>query len=318
MPSRLAATWAATWAAVWSALPGTTRGILLMLVSTLGFSAMHALIRYVSADLHPFEIAFFRNLFGVFVILPWFLRDGWAPLRTRHLKMHTLRAVLNVVAMLCYFMALSLSPIAQVTALGFSAPIFAAVLSVLVLREVVHLRRWTAIVVGFLGTLVIIRPGFETVDLGSWLTLLSAALWGLTLIVIRVLGRSESSITTTSYMVVLLSLMSLPPALLVWQTPSLVQLAWLVLIGVLGTLGQFAVAQSLKEAETAAVMPFDFFKLIWAALLGYLMFAEVPGPYVWLGGATIFAAATYIAYRENQLARAEARAELKRKEEARI
>ena len=304
-------------AAFWTDLPGTSRGIVLMLLSTLAFSIMHALIRYISADLHTFQIALLRNFFGVLVILPWFLRYGLAPLRTQRLGMHGLRAVINVCAMFAFFGALALAPIAEVTALGFSAPIFAALLSILILREVVRLRRWSAIVIGFLGTLVILRPGFETIDLGSALTLLSAFLWGLTLIVIRVLGRTEASITTTSYMVILMSLLSLVPAIFVWRWPSAELWGLLVAIGVLGTLGQFAVAQSLKEAETGAVMPFDFFKLIWAALLGYLLFAEVPGPFIWLGGAIIFAASTYIAYRENQVARAEA-AERKRAAEARL
>ncbi len=308
---------AARVSALWAGLPGATRGILLMLLSTLGFSLMHALIRYVSADLHPLQIAFFRNTFGFLVILPWFLRYGLAPLKTQRLGLHAFRAVLNVTAMFAYFTALSLTPIAQVTALAFSAPIFAALLGVLLLGEVVHLRRWSAIALGFAGTLIILRPGFETIDTGSWLTLLSAVLWASTLIVIRVLGRTESSVTITTYMTVFMTLLSVVPALLVWRDPTGEQWFWLVVIGVLGTLGQLAVAQSLKEAETGLVMPFDFCKLIWVAILGYLMFAEVPGPFVWLGGAVIFAASTYIAYRENQVARAEA-AERKRAAEARI
>ncbi len=309
---------AARVSALWAGLPGATRGILLMLLSTLGFSLMHALIRYVSADLHPLQIAFFRNAFGFLVILPWFLRYGLAPLRTQRLGLHAFRAVLNVAAMFAYFTALSLTPIAQVTALAFSAPIFAAMLGVLLLGEVVHLRRWSAIALGFAGTLIILRPGFETIDTGSWLTLLSAVLWASTLIVIRVLGRTESSVTITTYMTVFMTLLSVVPALLVWRDPGGEQWLLLVVIGVLGTLGQLAVAQSLKEAETGLVMPFDFCKLIWVAILGYIMFAEVPGPFVWLGGAVIFAASTYIAYRENQVARAEAAAERKRAAEARI
>ncbi len=309
---------AARVSALWAGLPGATRGILLMLLSTLGFSLMHALIRYVSADMHPLQIAFFRNAFGFLVILPWFLRTGLAPLRTQRLGLHAFRAVLNVMAMFAYFTALSLTPIAQVTALSFSAPIFAALLGVLLLGEVVHLRRWSAIALGFAGTLIILRPGFATIDTGSWLTLLSAVLWASTLIVIRVLGRTESSVTITTYMTVFMTLLSIVPALLVWRHPGGEQWLLLVVIGVLGTLGQLAVAQSLKEAETGLVMPFDFCKLIWVAILGYLMFAEVPGPFVWLGGAVIFAASTYIAYRENQVARAEAAAERERAAEARI
>ncbi len=290
--------------ATWAGLPGATRGILLMLLSTLGFSVMHALIRHVSADLHPIQVVFFRNFLGLVVFLPWFLRFGLAPLRTRQLKLHALRAGLNVGAMYAFFTALTLAPLARVTALGFTAPIFATLLGVAVLGEVFRLRRGSAIVCGFLGALVILRPGFQTLDTGSLLTLLSALLWGATLIVIKVLGRSESSITITSYMNILLTLLSFIPALLVWRTPLGAQWAWLLAIGVLGTLAQVAVAQSLKEAEIGVVMPFDFFKLIWASMLGAVFFAELPGVFVWIGGAMIFAASTYIAIRESRLARA--------------
>ncbi len=289
--------------ALWAGLPGTTRGIVLMLFSTLAFSSMHALIRHLSAALHPIEIALFRNLFGLIVFLPWFLRYGVAPLYTRRLKLHGLRAVLNVSAMFAFFMALSLSPIATVTALGFTAPIFAAILGMVVLGEVFRLRRWAAILCGFAGTLVILRPGFQELDTGATLTLASALLWGSTLIVIKVLGRTDSSITITSYSNILLSLLSLVPTLFVWQTPEGLLWLWLLLIAALGTCGQLAVAQSLKEAETGVVMPFDFSKLIWVAIFGYVFFAEVPGPFVWLGGAMIFGGTCYIAYREGQLAR---------------
>ncbi len=295
MISRLSATWAG--------LPGTTRGIVMMLLSTLGFSAMHAIIRHVSADLHPIQIAFFRNFFGLIVFVPWFLRYGLTPLRTRNLKLHGLRAALNVCAMFAFFTALSLTPIARVTALGFTAPIFATLLAMAVLGETFRLRRSIAIACGFLGTLVVLRPGFQAIDTGSLLVLLSALLWGCTLIVIKVLARSESAITITSYMNLLLTLLALVPALLVWRTPAGVEWLWLLAIGVLGTLAQVAITQSLKEAETGVVMPFDFCKLIWVSILGYLFFAEVPGVFVWAGGAIIFAASTYIAIRESRLAR---------------
>ncbi len=296
MISRLSATWAD--------LPGTTRGIVMMLLSTLGFSAMHAIILHLSADLHPIQIAFFRNFFGLVVFVPWFLRYGLAPLRTKNLKLHALRAALNVCAMFAFFTALGMTPIARVTALGFTAPIFATLLAMAVLGETFRLRRASAIACGFLGTLVVLRPGFQAIDTGSILTLLSALLWGCTLIVIKVLARSESAITITSYMNILLTLLSLVPALTVWRTPVGAQWLWLLAVGVLGTLAQIAITQSLKEAETGVVMPFDFCKLIWVSILGYLFFGQVPGVTVWAGGAIIFVASTYIAIRETRLARA--------------
>lgn len=286
--------------AYWGRLPGNLRGIVLMLLSTVGFASMHTLIRIVSAEIHPIQIAFFRNFFGLIVFLPWFLKFGFAPLRTRRLPLHGLRAVLNVCAMFAFFTALSVTPLAQVTALAFTAPIFAALLAILVLRESVRLRRWIAIACGFLGTLVILRPGLAAVDTGSLLVLFSAMLWGSVLIVIRVLGRTESSLTITSYMNILVAVLSFVPALLVWSAPSAEAWAGMVAIGVLGTLAQLAVAQSLKEAETAVVMPFDFCKLIWISIFGFVLFREVPDVFVWTGAAIIFGSASYIAYRERR------------------
>ena len=280
------------------------RPLALMFVSTMGFSIMHALVRHVSGELHPFEIAFFRNVFGLIVIVPWLMRYGLGLLKTPKLELHLLRSGLNVIAMLCFFYALSVTPLSEVAALSFTAPIFATILAVLVLGEVVRMRRWLAILFGFAGTFVAIRPGFAEVGLGSMLLIIQAVLWAGALVVIKILGRTDSSITIAAYMTLLMIPLSLVPALLFWQTPSLDQLGWLVLIGVIGTLAQLLMTQALKEGEAAVVMPVDFFKLIWAAILGYVFFAEVPGVYTWIGGTMIFAAATYIAYRESVLRQA--------------
>ena len=280
------------------------RALALMFVSTMGFSIMHVLVRHLSGGLHPFEIAFFRNLFGLIVIVPWFLRYGTAVLKTQKLPLHLLRSALNVVAMLCFFYALSITPLSEVAALSFTAPIFATILAVLILHEVVRARRWVAILFGFAGTFVAIRPGFAEVGLGAMLLIVQSMLWGCALVVIKVLGRSDSSVTIAAYMTLLMIPLSLVPALWFWQTPSLDELGWLVLIGVIGTVAQLLMTQALKEGEAAVVMPVDFFKLIWAAILGYVFFAEIPTVYTWIGGTMIFAAATYIAYRESVLRQA--------------
>jgi drug/metabolite transporter (DMT)-like permease len=285
-------------------LSANLRGIVLMLVSTVGFAAMHGAVRHLSTELHPFEIAFFRNIFGLLALAPWFLRYGVTPLRTRRLPLHGLRAGLNIVAMLAFFYALSITSLARVTSLSFTAPLFATLLAMLVLGEVVRLRRWVAMLCGFVGTLVILRPGFTEIDQGSLLVLLSAAAWASALTVIKVLSRTDSSVTITCYMVVLMAPISLVPALWVWQWPTGQQLLWLVAIGVVGTLGQLVMTQALKEAETSVVMPFDFFKMIWASLLGFIFFAEVPTLFTWIGAGIIFASTSYIAYREHKVTRA--------------
>ncbi|MBL4627849.1 MAG: DMT family transporter [Roseicyclus sp.] len=287
----------------WARVPPTLRGIIFMSASTVGFAVMHTLIRYVSAELHPFQIAFFRNVFGILIFIPMLMRHGFAPFKTKRLPLHGLRGVLNIVAMFAFFTALSITPIARVTALSFSAPIFTAVLSVLILGERFRLHRWSAILLGFTGTLVILRPGIIPTDPGSILVLSSAFLWGITMIVIKVLSRTDSAMTITSYMNVMLAFFAFIPALWVWRTPSFETWGWLVIIGLSGTLAQLALTQALKEGETTVVLPFDFLKLIWVSLFGFWLFGEVADLWTWVGAAIIIASAFYMAHREKMVSR---------------
>jgi drug/metabolite transporter (DMT)-like permease len=291
--------------ALWQAAPPVMRGILLMCVSTVFFAAMHVLVRYVARDVPPLQVAFLRNIFGVIVFLPLLLSGGLAFLRTKQIGLHVVRGLMNVTAMLMFFTALSMTPVARVTALSFSAPLFTAVLSVIFLGERFRIRRWMAIIVGFAGTLIILRPGMIPVDLGSILVVAAALIWGVTMIVIKILARTESSLAITAYMNIFLSLFSLGPALWVWVTPPPEMWVWLVAIGILGTIAQIALSQALKETEPTAVLPFDFLKLVWATLLGMWVFGELPDLYTWIGALVVFAAGFYLAYREHQERRTE-------------
>ncbi len=282
-------------------LSGNLRGVLFMFVATICFSVMHALIRYMSAELHPFELAFFRNLFGLLVVIPWFIRYGLKPLKTKRLGLHALRAGINAMAMLMFFYAVSITPLADVAALSFTAPIFATVLAILILGEVVGFRRWCAILFGFCGTLVLLRPGLDVVSGGQLLVVASASFWACALIVIKILGRTESSVTIITYLILLMAPLSAIPAAMVWSTPNFQQLSVMAVMGVLGTFGQLLMTQALKEGDTNAVMPLDFLKMIWAVLLGFFVFGEIPGIFTWVGGAMIFASITYIAYREHKV-----------------
>jgi drug/metabolite transporter (DMT)-like permease len=240
-------------------------------------------------------------VFGFAALAPVFVRQRWAPLRTRNLKLFALRGVLNSAAMLMFFYSLSITPLATVAALGFTAPLFATLLAMLVLGEVVRLRRWTAILVGFAGTLIILRPGVIEVGLGPLLVIGSSVVWSVALMVIKVLTRTESSVTITAYASIFLTPVCLAAALPYWTWPGLEQLGWLAVIGVLGTVAQTAMNQSFKYADASAVLPMDFSKLIWAAAIGFALFGEIPDLWTWLGGALIFASATYIGIRESRM-----------------
>ena len=285
-------------------LPGSLRGMLMMLVSTLSAILMHTLVRFAADGLPPFEVAFFRNSLGLVFLAPLFLRTGVGAMRTQRLPLHIIRNVLVTASMLSFFTALTLTPLAQVTALGFTAPLFATILAILFLGEVVRLRRWAAIITGFLGVFVLLRPGFEAVSLGSILTIFSALTWGAAIILTKKLSRTDSSLTITFYMSVIMTPLSIIPALWGWEWPSETQ--WMILFAIAGcgTITQLCFSQALRETETNVVMPVDFFKLLWAAALGAAFFGETPDIFTWIGGAMIFGGATYIAFREGKLKRA--------------
>ncbi|WP_299755291.1 DMT family transporter [uncultured Boseongicola sp.] len=286
---------------LWSRQTPALRGIVLMCVSTVAFSIMHGLVRFVSDVLPPFQIAFFRNIFGLAFLLPLLLRSRFAMLRTKRIGLHALRGVINIVAMLMFFTALSISPIAKVTALSFTAPIFMAILAVLLLGERFRIYRWLAILFGFLGMLIILRPGFVAIDTGALLVTGSAALWAVAMVLIKILSRTESSLTIVAYMGIFLGVFSIFPALWVWQPFGLQTLGWMVFIGFFGSIAQLSLSQALKETDPTALMPFDFLKLIWAAVIGAWFFAEVPDLYTWSGAAVIFLSGLFIAFRERQI-----------------
>lgn len=274
-------------AATPAAGPGRLRAVLLMLAATLLFSGMHALIRYTSRELHPFEIVFFRNLFGLTVVLPWFVRYGLKPLRTTRFPLHATRACLNICSMFCWFYALSITPLAEAASLTFVGPIFSTVFAIFVFKEVVGPLRWVAIFVGFAGALVILRPGFAEVGLGPLLALTSALVWAVTVIGIKELTRTDTAVTITTYMALLLIPLALVPAAFVWEWPTWRQLGWLCLLGMLGSAGHLLMNQALREADTSLVMSLDFVRLVWVSLIGFVVFAEVPGVYTWIGGIMI-------------------------------
>lgn len=287
-----------------SRVPTPILAISLMAIAAVLFVVMHTIVRGMAGELHPFEIAFFRAFLGIFVLGPVVIRDRGASLRTTKIKLHALRGVLNAGAMLSFFYGLSITPLAQVTALGFSAPLFATVLAVIFLGEVVRLRRWTAIVIGFIGTLIILRPGVIEVGIGPILILASSAIWAVALMVIKVMTRTESSVTIALYASIFLSPIVLAAALPFWEWPTLEQFGRMFVLATFGTIAQTLMNQSLKLADTSVVLPVDFTKLIWAAILGFLVFGEIPDIYTWIGGFLIFASTTYIAIRESRLKKA--------------
>ncbi len=270
-----------------------------MAVAALAMVVMHALVRQLSNELHPFEVAFFRNLFGLAFVLPLLAHAGLDQLRPRRPGLLALRGAVDGCAMLAFFSALSLAPLATVTALSFTAPLFATVLAIPILREIVGIRRAVSIVVGFVGAVIVIRPGAEgLISAGAAATLFSAFFWGFALCLIKLLSRHETSIAITFWAALGLIPITLVAAAPVWTMPSLAEIGGLAILGACGTTAQLCLAQAMRLADATVVMPIDFTRLVWSAVLGYLLFAEVPDAGTFIGGTLIFSSVVYIAYRE--------------------
>ena len=272
-----------------------------MLGSTIALSLMHASVRYLSVDLHPFVIAFFRNFLAVLLLFPIIARNNFAIMHSIHMKWHVLRASLNIIAMLMFFYALSITELAVVQALGFTAPLFATILAMVLLREKVRLRRWMALIIGFTGVLIVLRPGAVAIELGPLLVLGSAAVWALTMIIIKRLSNTDSPLTITAWVAIFLTVLSLPTALLVWQWPQGWQWGILLFTAITGTVGQLLLTKAFAYTEASIVMPFDFAKILWSASLGYWVFGEFVSLNTWIGALVIFSGACYVAIREHQL-----------------
>ncbi|MCP4326976.1 MAG: DMT family transporter [Alphaproteobacteria bacterium] len=278
-------------------------GALWMLLAALGFALMSGIIRHVSAQLDPFVIVFFRNLFGLMFMMPWLLRSGLSGLRTGRLRLHLLRAVMGLGGMLCWFWALSNMPMAEAVALNFTAPLFTTVLAIPLLGEVVHLRRWTATIVGFLGVLVILRPGMAAISEPAIVVLMASVFMAGAGILIKTLSRTEGDGAMVTYVVLFLTPMSLVPALFVWTMPSWTTLLWLAAIGGLATLAHQCLTRSFRAADASAIMPFDYARLPFVAAIGYVAFDQSVDVWTWVGGGIIAAAGLYIAHREIVLGR---------------
>lgn len=288
------------------ALNVTYQAIGWIIVSNLAFTCMQVLIRHNSQELHQFEVAFWRNFMGLLIMLPWLIRLGPSVLKTERLVLHAVRSVMQAASMLLFFTAVNLAPLAVISAITFTGPLFTAIGGVLILKEKVRHRRIAALAIGFVGALIILRPGFGDINPGALLALGSSVVWGLILVIVRILTRTDSPTTIVAYMVLFMTPISLLPALPYWQWPSPDLYLWLFLMGAVGQLGHYAVTRAIHLAETTMLMPFEFTRLIWAALLGLVIFNELPDVWAMVGGTIILSATTYIAYRESRADKARA------------
>lgn len=269
-----------------------------MLASAVGFAGLMCLVRLLSDELHVLVIQVWRNVFAALAFAPWLARVGLGGLRTRRLPLYFARSAFMVTSSTALFFGVTMMPPADATALSFTAPIFTTILAVLILGERVGAPQWFGIAAGFLGMLVIVRPGFGAFEGSATLVVLIAALaFAAVALTGKMLASTESPALIVAYLAVFTLPLAIAPALFVWQWPTLEQLGWLVLLGLAANLNMYGLARAFRIGDASLATPFDFIRLPATALLAFLMFGQAPDLWTWLGAGLIFAASIYVGRR---------------------
>lgn len=295
-----------TW---FTALPGSARGFIWMVLSSFAFVSMVLLVRHLSDRYNAGEMAFWRALLGLALLMPVLARDGKRLVGTQQPGMHLFRNLLHFIGIAGWFYAISRINLSVGMALQFTIPLFTIVLAILFLREKVDPMRWVATAIGFAGVLIILRPGDEPITMAAIACIISALGYAGANICTKILMRSSTSDTVVFYM----NLVHLPLALLTaWamggiSLPPLQDLPWLLGLGALATLAHWLLAKALGEADASLIIIIDFTKLPWVTLGAFLIFGEAPVIWAWIGGAVIFAATYSIVRRETRANRQKAR-----------
>lgn len=279
------------------------KGMAWMLASTLLFVGMTGIVRHLGSDMSAPQAAFIRYGFGILLLSPFLLRIKPREIASRRMGVHALRGFVHGFGVMLWFFAMARIPIAEVTALGFTTPIFVTIGAAIFLGERFRIRRMIAVLFGLFGTLVIIRPGFVTIELGTWAMLVAAPLFAGSALVSKKLTETESSEVIIALMSLFVTLTLLPFALATWRTPTPEELAWLFTAASFATLGHYTLTQAYKSAEITVTQPLSFLQLVWAAILGYYVFTETPDIWTIAGSIVIVGSATYIAHREARLSR---------------
>ena len=274
---------------------GTVRGNLtpevrsgiLMLAATGTLAGMHTVIRYLSESVHPFEIAFFRSFFGLLVLSPFIFKNGIQAFQTFQPRLNAVRGVTSLFAMLAWFYGLSVVELAKATALSFTNTMFGALAAVFFLKERMRLNRWLAVLAGFSGMLIILRPGWIEVSSGSLIILFSALCWGMGMVIVKKLTETDGTMSIILWFTLWTTIATFPFAASQWVWPEAEDYFWLFVMGILGSIGHLAAVSGFKIADASSVMPMDFLRLVWISLFGFLFFGEIPEVWTLIGAAVI-------------------------------
>ena len=275
--------------------------IFLIIISIIFGTLMGTFIKLAQEELNVFTTGFLRFFFGFLIITPYILKTKFEVFSTKNLKIHILRSALNLPAMLLGFAALAMLPLEKMTAIHFIVPIIVTILAVIFLKEKIYLYRSIALVMGFLGMLIILRPGIIDISIGIYMALISSLIWSVVIILTKKVSKDDSAITILSHQYVYMSLFSFPLVIYFWDQPSLKTIIFILCAAMSGTILHIALNHAYKLVDVTMTQPYSFLGLVVSSIIGYFVFSDNPDFYTWLGASVIFCGVLLISYRELQL-----------------
>ena len=274
------------------------RAILLTMSGSFFAVLMEALIRAAQYDSNVYTIGFFRFFFGLIIIFPYLVKNKFTPYKTKNFRYYVIRGLFNLPMMILGFGALVYVPFEQFKAMHFLSPIIVVLLSFVIFREKIYLYRIFALLIGFAGMLIIVRPGIIEFNIGTIMILISLTFWSFIIILSKFVSKDDSPITMVTYQYTLMTFFSLPLAIYFWVTPSLTSLIYVFIGAISGTILHLSLALSYKYADLSVTQPIWFTGLIFGSGIGYFAFNETPDLWTWLGGIVVFSSVLVITYNE--------------------
>ena len=262
---------------------------------------MGTFIKLAQEELNVFTTGFLRFFFGFLIIIPYILKTKFKVFNTSNLKIHILRSALNLPAMLLGFAALAILPLEKITAIHFVVPLMVTILAVIFLKEKIYLYRSLALIIGFLGVLIILRPGIVDISIGIYMALTSSLIWSVVIILTKKVSKDDSAITILSHQYLYMSLFSLPLVIYFWDQPNLKTIIFILCAAMSGTILHIALNHAYKLVDVSMTQPYSFLGLVVSSVIGYFIFSDKPDLYTWLGASVIFCGVILISYRELQL-----------------
>ena len=277
------------------------KAIMLALIASFCAVLMSVFLKLAQEDSNVFTIGFLRFFFGLLLITPFIFQSNFKIYNTINFKLHILRCIINVPMMIFGFAALTYIPLEQIKAIGFLSPILVVILSVIFLGERIYLIRTFSLILGFIGTLIILRPGFIEINIGVYMVLASALLWSCVIIITKFMSKNDSAMTILTFQYTFVTLFTLPLAIIYWNNPSFISLIYTLLAAIVGTVLHLCINNAYKLSDLSIIQPVWFTQLVFASFLGFIIFGSLPDFFTWIGAILVFISVLIITYRENYL-----------------